>query len=135
MSTDMQLTRRAVRPLGRVEKLQMKRNRRIGCVLASVGFGLLVATTTLAANGQGPDGSGPPGQDEEQRQPGWDDGRHHNDGPGLGVGHHTEPRGRSGNVPPGHLPELDPGVAVSAVVLLIGGTLVLRGRRRSGPKA
>jgi hypothetical protein len=30
------------------------------------------------------------------------------------------------------IPELDPGVAGSAAVLLIGGTLILAGRRRGG---
>jgi hypothetical protein len=33
------------------------------------------------------------------------------------------------------VPELDPGVAGNAAVLLIGGTLVLAGRRRVAPEA
>jgi len=33
------------------------------------------------------------------------------------------------------IPELDPGLAGSAAVLLIGGTLVLAGRRRRTPQA
>jgi hypothetical protein len=63
---------------------------------------------------------------------GFEDPRHR--GPGKGVGHNTNDRGNSGHPAYGHVPELDPGLLGSAAVLLIGGTLVLRGRRPLGSK-
>ena len=62
---------------------------------------------------------------------GWEDGRHQSppNSNGFGVGHTLN----AGN--PGHTPELDPGVLGSSAVLLVGGTLALRGRRRIESKA
>jgi len=100
----------------------MKVTRVIGRVLVVGSLAALIAAPALAD----PPGS-PPGQT------GFSDARH--EGPGKGLGHHDGNRGESGHAAPGHLPELDPGVAGSAALLLIGGTLVLRGRRRLEPQA
>jgi hypothetical protein len=54
---------------------------------------------------------------------------------GQGHGHTKGPRGSKGVIPPGHVPELDPGLLGSAAVLLIGGMLVLHGRRPIEPNA
>jgi hypothetical protein len=54
---------------------------------------------------------------------------------GHGKGHAKGPRGSKGVIPPGHVPELDPGLLGSAAVLLIGGMLVLHGRRPIEPPA
>ena len=54
---------------------------------------------------------------------------------GQGNGHTKGPRGSQGVIPPGHAPELDPGLLGSAAVLLIGGMLVLHGRRPIEPPA
>jgi hypothetical protein len=82
---------------------------------------LFVATPVLAAHKAG---HNPPGLEGK----GFSDPKH--SGPGKGVGHHTDNRGNSGHPARGHVPELDPGMAGSAAVLLVGGTLVLLGRRR-----
>jgi hypothetical protein len=89
-------------------------------VMSAFGF-LLLALPALADHQPG---HNPPGQT------GFSDPQH--EGPGRGVGHHTDNRGNSGHPAPGHVPELDPGLIGSAAVLLIGGTLVLHGRRRIG---
>jgi hypothetical protein len=99
----------------------MKATRIIRSVLVAGSLALLVTAPALAgnpnpANGQ-PDSHGDPPSN------------------GRGRGHHTNNRGNSGHPASGHLPELDPGIAGSAALLLIGGTLVLRGRRRLEPQA
>jgi len=99
----------------------MKVKQVIGRVLVIGSLALLVAAPALAGNPNPENGSDP----------------RHGDPPsnGRGRGHHTNNRGNSGHPASGHLPELDPGIAGSAALLLIGGTLVLRGRRRLEPQA
>jgi hypothetical protein len=106
------------------EVIQMKRRWLLALVPLSLALGLVFASPAMAD----PKGRGP-SQDSDGR--GWSDGRHHNPSrsQGFGVGHSRN----SGN--PGHVPELDPGLLGSAAVLLIGGTLVLHGRRRIENKA
>lgn len=93
---------------GRVEVPQMKKRSLRGLVPAALTLGLLLASPVLA-----------------------NDQHHH----GKGRGHHTDNRGNSDHPAYGHVPELDPGLIGSAAVLLIGGTLVLHGRRRIEVKA
>jgi hypothetical protein len=93
-------------------------------ILAAAAFGLAIATPAPAHHRPG---HNPPGQT------GFSDPRH--EGPGKGLGHNTENRGNSGHPAAGHIPELDPGMAGSAALLLIGGTLVLAGRRRLEPQS
>lgn len=90
----------------------------------SLVLGLVFASPAFAGKKSGHDRAG---------RLGFSDPRH--GGPGKGVGHHTNDRGNSGHPAYGHVPELDPGLFGSAAVLLIGGTLVLRGRRPIGSKA
>ena len=104
--------------MGRGENAEMKATRVIGRVLMAGALAVLVAAPALA-NPNPENGSDP----------------RHGDPPGRGRGHHTGNRGNSGHPAAGHLPELDPGIAGSAALLLIGGTLVLRGRRRLEPQA
>lgn len=102
----------------------MKAKQVIGRVLVAGSLAALMTAPALA--GHKPSHN-PPGQT------GFSDPRH--EGPGRGVGHHTGNRGNSGHPAYGHLPELDPGLVGSAALLLVGGTLVLRGRRRLEPQA
>lgn len=90
---------------------------------ATALVGLLWATPALADRNPSHD---PPGQ------VGFSDPRH--EGPGLGLGHHPYNRGNSNHPAYGHVPELDPGLLGSAAVLLIGGVLVLHGRRKIATK-
>jgi hypothetical protein len=94
-----------------------------GLALAALALGFLLASPALADHKPS---HNPPGQSGG----GSSDPGHEGHGRGQGVGHHTGNRGNSGHPAPGHVPELDPGLLGSAAVLLIGGTLVLHGRRR-----
>ena len=83
----------------------------IGLALVAVAFGLLVA--------------GPaPARESSRQDPGRHERRHRHERKELD-------NARSGSR---HTPELDPGAATSAAVLLIGGTLVLCGRRQIEPQ-
>lgn len=95
----------------------MNTTRVIGRALVAVSLAVLVAAPALAGNPNPNSGNDP---------------RH---GDSRGRGHHTGNRGNSRHPVYGHLPELDPGMLGSAALLLIGGTLVLRGRRRVEPQA
>ena len=67
--------------------------------------------------------------DRHEGTHGFERGRgHESHGNGLGLGHHKggEGQGGGGN----SVPELDPSAAGGALILLIGGTLVLLERRR-----
>ena len=97
----------------------MKATRLIARGLVVGSLALLFAAPALAGNPNPENGSDP----------------RHGDPPGRGRGHHTLNRGNSGHPAYGHVPELDPGMVGSAALLLIGGTLALRGRRRLEPQA
>jgi hypothetical protein len=103
-----------------VEVIQMKARWLFALVPLSLALGLVFASPAMAGNGPPPKTSG-----------GWGDGHNHGNvrGKGKGLGHHKNASN------PGHVPELDPGLVGSAAVLLIGGTLVLHGRRRIENKA
>jgi hypothetical protein len=103
-----------------VEVIQMKA-RWLALAPLSLALGLVFVSPALADHKPGH--HTPPGHTPG----GFSDPRH--EGPGQGVGHHTGDRGNSGHPAYGHVPELDPGLIGSAAVLLIGGMLVLRGRR------
>jgi hypothetical protein len=88
--------------------------------LLALVLGLLLVSPALADQ---PWGKGNPNPEYGK------DGRH-GDPPGRGRGHHGKDRGKSGHPARGHVPELDGGTVGTAALLLIGGTLVLVGRRR-----
>jgi hypothetical protein len=90
---------------------------------ATLVLGLLLASPVLAGQGNKPDS--PPGHGVK----GGQDGRHSWKGVGRGH-HHHRGRGHGHGGSGGAIPELDPGLVGSAAVLLIGGSLVLHGRRR-----
>jgi hypothetical protein len=86
----------------------MKATRIIRSVLVAGSLALLVAAPALAERGHG-----------HHKK------RHHRH-------HHHRGCGHNGGV---GAPELDPGMAGSAAVLLLGGTLALMGHRRREPNA
>jgi hypothetical protein len=95
----------------------MKATRTIGAMLTAVVIGFLVATPVLARD-RDRNGEREYSRNEERN------GNHN------GNGHHGHKKKKYNKIP-----ELDPGVAGSAAVLLIGGTLALSGRRRLEPEA
>jgi hypothetical protein len=95
----------------------MKATRAIGAMLIAVVLGVLVATPVLARDRERN------GEREYSRNEERGDGHRNGNGPG----HKKKTYNK--------IPELDPGVAGSAAVLLIGGTLALSGRRRLEPEA
>jgi hypothetical protein len=103
-----------------VEVIRMKPTWLLALVPLCMVLGLVFASPALAGGGHGK-GYGPP----DKSSGGWGDRHTHGNvrGKGKGYGHHK-------HSPSGHVPELDPGLVGSAAVLLIGGTLVLHGRRR-----
>ncbi len=96
----------------------MKVTRAIGAMLTAVVLGFLVATPVLARDRDRNGERGEYSRNEERSN-------------GNGNGHRHGHKKKKYN----KIPELDPGVAGSAAVLLIGGTLALSGRRRLEPEA
>lgn len=91
---------------------------RFGSVAAILAIALLLGTPALAGKKTKPEKGG---SDARHSWNGVGRGHHHHRGCGHGQG--------------AQIPELDPGLLGSAAVLLIGGTLVLHGRRRIGADA
>jgi hypothetical protein len=96
-----------------------------GLAPAALVLGLLIASPVLAGQGNKP--KSPPGHEMKK---GGKDGRHSWKGAGRGHRHHRGCGHGHGGGSGGSVPELDPGLVGSAAALLIGGTLVLHGRRR-----
>ena len=111
--------------------------RTLARLLMTAALALFISAPVWASHKPSHD---PPGQKNKSQSKsqgknqskGFSDPRH--EGPGKGKGHHTGNRGNSGHPAWGHVPELDPGMAGKAAVLLVGGTLVLLGRRRVEPQ-
>jgi hypothetical protein len=92
-------------------------------LLVALSLGLLAASPALADQKRG-------GRyDGRSSWKSWDGGKHHR---GRHYKRHYHHKGCNHTDAPGGepIPELDPGLLGSAAVLLIGGTLVLHGRRR-----
>lgn len=97
----------------------MTRRRLAGALIGGAALALLLGASAPSHAGT------PPGHTELGGQ---------RPGRQMPPGHFKFPKTlRNGKVvsPRGHVPELDPGLIGSAGVLLIGGTLVLRGRAKA----
>jgi hypothetical protein len=90
--------------------------RAVGSLVTAVALGLVVATPMLARD-----------RHSERSEYKRDYERENGNGHRHGKKHHKKKNHK--------IPELDPGVAGSAAVLLVGGTLVLAGRRRQDTEA
>jgi hypothetical protein len=92
--------------------------RAVGSLLTAVALGLVVAAPMLA-------------RDRDRHRERSEYKRDYERENGNGHRHGNKHRKKKNH----KIPELDPGVAGGAAVLLVGGTLALAGRRRQGTEA